>query len=132
MPRGALLFWVLVSILLSVALTVVLNLLLLFKSFEKLLPSGAGHCIAVRRKVFQESRGFDPDLKFDGIELIRRLSKVRRFCIVAQQVYVSDRRYREHGVSQMFLTYLLMALFFALGKHRWANHLTYEFGRHEP
>ena len=105
---------------------------LLFKSFEKLLPSGAGHCIAVRRKVFQESRGFDPDLKFDDIELIRRLSKVRRFGIVAQQVYVSDRRYRQHGVPQMFLTYLLMALFFALGKHRWANHLTYEFGRHEP
>jgi glycosyltransferase involved in cell wall biosynthesis len=105
---------------------------LLFKSFEKLLPSGAGHCIAVRRKVFQESRGFDPDLKFDDIELIRRLSKVRRFVIVAQQVYVSDRRYRKHGVPQMFLTYLLMALFFALGKHRWANHLTYEFGRHEP
>lgn len=30
MPRGGLLFWVLVSILLSVALAVVLNLLLLF------------------------------------------------------------------------------------------------------
>jgi hypothetical protein len=105
---------------------------LLFKSFEKHLPSGAGHCIVVRREVFRESRGFSPDLKFDDIELIRRLSKVCRFGIVAQQVYVSDRRYREHGVPRMFLTYLLMALFFALGKHRWANHLTYEFGRHKP
>jgi glycosyltransferase involved in cell wall biosynthesis len=104
----------------------------LFKSFEKLLPSGAGHCIAVRGEVFRESRGFDPELKFDDIELIRRLSKGRRFGIVARRrVYVSDRRYREHGVPRMFLTYLLMALFFALGKHRWANHLTYEFGRHD-
>jgi hypothetical protein len=32
----------------------------------------------------------------------------------------------------MFLTYLLMGLFFALDKYRWANHLTYEFGRHSP
>jgi glycosyltransferase involved in cell wall biosynthesis len=104
---------------------------LLFKSFERLLPSGAGHCIAVRGEVFRESQGFDAKLKFDDIELIRRLSKGHRFGIVAgRRVYVSDRRYREHGVPRMLLTYLLMALFFALGKHRWANHLTYEFGRH--
>ena len=105
---------------------------LLFKSVEKLLPSGAGHCIAVKREILRESRGFDPELKFDDIELIRRLARDRRFAVVAQRTYVSDRRYREHGILRMFLTYLLMALFFALGKYRWANHLTYEFGRHEP
>jgi glycosyltransferase involved in cell wall biosynthesis len=105
---------------------------LLFKSFEQLLPSGAGHCIAVRGEVFRESRGFDPRLKFDDIELVRRLSKDRRFGIVAgEQVYVSDRRYREHGVPKMTLRYLLMSLFFALGKHRWANGIEYEFGRHD-
>ena len=105
---------------------------LLFKSVEKLLPSGAGHCIAVKREIFRESRGFDPELKFDDIELIRRLARDRRFGIIAQRTYVSDRRYREHGILRMFLTYLLMALFFALGKYRWANRLTYGFGRHEP
>jgi glycosyltransferase involved in cell wall biosynthesis len=104
---------------------------ILFKSLEGLLPSGAGHCIAVRREVFRESRGFDPTLKFDDIELIRRLSKGRRFGIVAQRVYVSDRRYREHGVPKMLLRYLLMSLFFALGKYRWANHIEYEFGKHD-
>jgi glycosyltransferase involved in cell wall biosynthesis len=103
----------------------------LFKSVEGLSPSGAGHCIALRGEVFRESQGFDPELKFDDIELIRRLSKGRRFGIVTQRrVYVSDRRYTEHGVPRMLLTYLLMGLFFALGKYRWANHLTYEFGRH--
>jgi glycosyltransferase involved in cell wall biosynthesis len=103
----------------------------LFKSVERLSPSGAGHCIAVRGEVFRGSRGFDPELKFDDIELIRRLSKGRRFGIIAQRrAYVSDRRYREHGVPRMFLTYLLMGIFFALGKYHWANHLTYEFGRH--
>jgi glycosyltransferase involved in cell wall biosynthesis len=104
---------------------------LLFSIFEKLLPSGAGHCIVVRREVFRESQGFDPALKFDDIELIRRLSKGRRFGIVAEQVYVSDRRYREHGVFRMVLRYSLMSLFFALGKYRWANRIDYEFGRHE-
>jgi len=105
---------------------------LLFSLFEKLLPSGAGHCIAVRREAFRESQGFDPTLKFDDIELIRRLSKGRRFGIVAQErVYVSDRRYREHGVFRMALRYLLMSFFFALGKHQWANRIDYEFGSHE-
>jgi glycosyltransferase involved in cell wall biosynthesis len=103
---------------------------LLFTLFEKLLPSGAGHCIAVRREVFGESRGFDPALKFDDIELIRRLSKGRRFGIVAERVYVSDRRYKEHGVPRMLSKYLLMSLFFALGKYRWANCIDYEFGSH--
>ena len=104
---------------------------LLFESVEGLLPSGAGHCIAVRGEVFWESRGFDSTLKFDDIELIRRLAKARRFGIVAQWVYVSDRRYREHGVPKMLLSYLLMSLFFALGKHRWANRIEYEFGKHD-
>jgi len=104
---------------------------LLFKSFEGLLPSGAGHCIAVRGGVFRDSEGFDPTLKFDDIELIRRLAKGRRFGIVAQRVYVSDRRYREHGVAKMLLRYMLMSLFFALGKYRWANRIEYEFGKHD-
>lgn len=103
----------------------------LFKSFEKLLPSGAGHCITVRGEVFRESEGFDHTLKFDDIELIRRLAKGRRFGIVSQQVRVSDRRYREHGALKMALSYLLMSLFFALGRYRWANRIEYEFGRHD-
>jgi glycosyltransferase involved in cell wall biosynthesis len=104
---------------------------LLFRAFEKLMPSGAGHCIAVRGEVFRESKGFDQTLKFDDIELIRRLSKGHRFGIVSERVYVSDRRYREHGVFRMVPRYLLMALFFALGKYRWANAIDYEFGNHK-
>lgn len=104
----------------------------LFTLFEKVLPSGAGHCIAVRGEDFRKSRGFDPTLKFDDIELIRRLSRGRRFGIVSRErVYVSDRRYEEHGVFRMILRYLLMSLFFALGKYRWANRIGYEFGSHK-
>jgi hypothetical protein len=103
----------------------------LFEVSQGVLPSGAGHCIVVRKDVFRDSRGFDSSLKFDDIELIRRLSRGRRFGIVEEQVFVSDRRYRENGTLRMMLTYSLMGLFFALGKFGWANYLDYEFGGHE-
>jgi glycosyltransferase involved in cell wall biosynthesis len=103
----------------------------LFKVSQSVLPSGAGHCIAVGGDVFRRSRGFDPSLKFDDIELIRRLSRDHRFGIVAERVFVSDRRYREQGIPHTMLKYSLMALFFAFGKFRWANRIDYEFGAHE-
>ena len=53
----------------------------MFVVFQKVLPSGAGHFIVIKREIFQRSRGFDPGLKFDDIELIRRVSKKHRFGI---------------------------------------------------
>jgi glycosyltransferase involved in cell wall biosynthesis len=104
---------------------------LVMKAVQGISPSGAGHCIAVRGDLFRESSGFDLSLKFDDIELIRRLSKGHRFGIVGKRVFVSDRRYREQGVMRMILRYSLMSVFFALGKFRWANRIDYEFGKHE-
>jgi glycosyltransferase involved in cell wall biosynthesis len=104
---------------------------LLTRAVQGTLPTGAGHCLAVRREVFQGSRGFDPSLKFDDIELIRRLSKGRRFGIVEQRVFVSDRRYKEQGTRRMILRYALMGLMFALGKFARANRIDYEFGHHK-
>jgi glycosyltransferase involved in cell wall biosynthesis len=103
----------------------------MFVVFQKILPSGAGHCIVLKREVFRRSRGFDPGLKFDDIELIRRVSKKHRFGIVDERLFVSDRRYKEHGVLRMFLRYLLMSLLFAIGRFDWANHIDYEFGDHK-
>jgi glycosyltransferase involved in cell wall biosynthesis len=100
------------------------------RTFQGVLPSGAGICMAVRGDVFRSSRGFDPALKFDDIELIRRLSRGRRFGIVEREVLVSDRRYKEHGVLRTILQYSLLALVFALGRFEWANHIDYEFGDH--
>jgi glycosyltransferase involved in cell wall biosynthesis len=105
---------------------------LVTKTFQGILPSGAGICLAVRGDLFRRSQGFDPGLKFDDIELIRRLSRGRRFGIVEEKVFVSDRRYRERGVTRAILEYALMALLFALGRFKWANHLDYEFGNHAP
>jgi glycosyltransferase involved in cell wall biosynthesis len=103
----------------------------LLRVFERTFPSGAGHCIALRGDLFRESRGFDPSLKFDDIELVRRLSKGARFGFVGTNVFVSDRRYREVGILRTFLSHLLMSPAFALGKFEWANHVSYEFGEHD-
>jgi hypothetical protein len=46
------------------------------------------------------------------------------------KVRIAERRYREEGILRTFLSHLLMALAFALGKFEWANHVTYEFGDH--
>ena len=104
---------------------------MVLRVFERTLPSGAGYCIAIRSKLFQESRGSDPSLKFDDIELVRRLSKGRRFGHVGASNFASDRRYREEGILRAFLLQLLMAPAFALGKFKWANHIAYEFGDHD-
>ena len=101
------------------------------KASERTLPSGAGHCIVLRRELFRESCGFDTSLKFDDIELVRRLSKGKRFGFLDASVFVSDRRYREEGLLRAFLLHLLMAPAFALGKFEWANHIAYEFGDHD-
>jgi glycosyltransferase involved in cell wall biosynthesis len=104
---------------------------MVLKGFTRTLPSGAGHCIALRGKLFRQSHGFNPSLKFDDIELVRRLSKRGRFSLVGASVFVSDRRYREEGILRTFLLHLLMAPAFALGKFEWANHIAYEFGDHD-
>jgi glycosyltransferase involved in cell wall biosynthesis len=93
-----------------------------FVVLQKVLPSGAGHCIAVKRQVFQQSPGFDPTLKLgEDVALVRKLSKVHRFGIVAKQLFVSDRRYEEEGVSRMLTKILLLSIIFTFGKFRWAN-----------
>ncbi len=73
----------------------------IMKAVQRITPSGSGMCIAIRGDLFRESSGFDPGLKFDDIELIRRLSKGRRFGMVERRVFVSDRRFREEGVLRM-------------------------------
>lgn len=102
-----------------------------FFALQKVLPSGAGHCIAVRRDLFQRSWGFDPDLQVgEDVALVRNLSRGHRFGIVAKQVFVSDRRYKEEGVLRMLTKIVLLSIIFTLGKFGWANRVKHEFGSH--
>ena len=102
----------------------------LIGAFEGRLPSGAGACLAVRGEIFAQSEGFDPSLKFDDVEAVRRLSRGRRFGVVREKVFVSDRRYVEQGLARTALRYSLVALLSALGRHRWANLVPHGFGDH--
>jgi glycosyltransferase involved in cell wall biosynthesis len=103
----------------------------LFVALQTVLPSGAGHCIAVKREIFRKSPGFDPNLKVgEDVALVRKLSKGHRFGIVAKQLFVSDRRYREEGVPRMLTKILLLSIIFTFGRFGWANHIEHEFGTH--
>jgi glycosyltransferase involved in cell wall biosynthesis len=102
-----------------------------FVALQKVLPYGAGHCIAVKRDIFQQSPGFDPHLKVgEDVALVRKLSKGRRFGIVAKQLFVSDRRYKEEGVSRMLMKIVLLSIIFTFGEFDWANRIEYKLGNH--
>jgi glycosyltransferase involved in cell wall biosynthesis len=101
-----------------------------FYLLQKVLASGAGSCIIIRREVFQGSRGYDVSLKFDDIELIRRLSWKHTFAIAHTPVGVSDRRFRQHGPLKMLIIYLVLSVLFSLHQFRLANMVRYEFGRY--
>jgi glycosyltransferase involved in cell wall biosynthesis len=102
-----------------------------FVILQKVLPSGAGHCLAVKREIFEQSPGFDPHLKVgEDVALVRKLSKGHRFGIVAKQLLVSDRRYKEEGVPRMLTKILLLSVIFTFGKFGWANRIEHEFGSH--
>lgn len=99
-----------------------------FYMLQKVLASGAGSCIIVRRSLLHASRGFDPAVTFDDIDLIRHLSWRGRFGVLHHAVRVSDRRFRKYGVVRMTAVYVLLSIFFAVGAFRAANMVTYEFG----
>ena len=102
-----------------------------FVALQKALPSGAGTCIAVKREIFQQSPGFDPNLKIgEDVALVRKLSRGHRFGIVATQLFVSDRRYKEEGVPRMLMKILLLSIIFTFNKFDWANRIEHEFGNH--
>jgi glycosyltransferase involved in cell wall biosynthesis len=102
-----------------------------FVALQKALPSGAGTCIAVKREVFQQSPGFDPNLKVgEDVALVRKLSRGHRFGNVAKQLFVSDRRYKEEGVPRMLMKILLLSIIFTFNKFDWANRIEHEFGNH--
>jgi glycosyltransferase involved in cell wall biosynthesis len=102
-----------------------------FVALQKALPSGAGHCIAAKREVFQQSPGFDATLKLgEDVALVRKLARGHRFGIVAKQLFVSDRRYKEESVPRMLMKILLLSIIFTFNKFGWANRIEHEFGNH--
>lgn len=101
----------------------------LFFLFQKILPSGAGCGVFIRRSVFEKYGGFNGSLTYDDIELIRRIGRRARFQIVPITVYVSDRRLRKYGLFHMIVLYFALSILFCLNQFKLANKIKYEFGR---
>lgn len=86
------------------------------------MASGGGSCLAVRREVFEEGGPFDEELALaEDAKLIRTLARRHAFGILGERVLVSDRRYREHGVLNMFASYTAVSACVVLGRFELAR-----------
>jgi glycosyltransferase involved in cell wall biosynthesis len=99
----------------------------LFFLTQKIFPSGAGSCIIVRNEMYRKYGGFDSQLTYDDIELIRRIGSKTKFAILPIKIYVSDRRFRKYGVLRMFGLYMLLSLLFCFNQFKLANKIKYQF-----
>ncbi len=104
----------------------------LFFAVQKILPSGGGGCIIVKRTVFEAMHGFDPAMKFEDIEFIRRTGKKYRFGMIWMTIRVSARRFTQQGILRTWINYLKAFSLFMTGRFAQANEISYEFGKHKP
>ncbi len=103
----------------------------MFFLFQKIIPSGAGPCIIVKKELFEKVGGFQGQLVYDDIAFIRSASRKGRFGMVHATISVSDRRFKTFGTWRTFGKYLLLSFLFSIGAFRLANSIKYPFGRHK-
>ncbi len=103
---------------------------IVFYVTQKVLASGAGSCIIVKRTFALQIGGFCRHLVYEDIEFIRRASRRGRFGVMRTPILVSDRRFREFGIVSMAIKYLILSVFFSLGLFRQANIVRYPFGKY--
>jgi glycosyltransferase involved in cell wall biosynthesis len=99
----------------------------MFFIFQKIVPSGAGPCILVKKELFNQVKGF-ANYNYEDIEFIRKASKKGKFGIVPVSILTSDRRFKKYGSLSIFLQYLLLSPFFIFGAFKLANIVKYPFG----
>lgn len=91
--------------------------------------SASGHGLAVDAKSFHYIGGFDANMQFDDMDLVRRLARDNRVGIVGKELLVSDRRWRKFGAPRMAGLYALLSLSFLVNRVRWGNLWDYEWGK---
>lgn len=102
----------------------------IFFLLQKILPSGGGNCIIVKREIFMNSSQFKPQL-FEDMEFIRNTAKKATFGIILQKVFISTRRFKKYGTFRMITTYTLLSLLFTLGLFKIASNIHYSFGNYD-
>jgi glycosyltransferase involved in cell wall biosynthesis len=103
----------------------------IFFLLQRLLPSGAGMCIVVKRSIFQKAGGFDPQFIHDDIHFIRKASAIGKFGILPVILPVSDRRFRKEGTVKTLAMYALLSVCFLFGAFKLANKIPYKFAHYQ-
>lgn len=99
---------------------------------QRWCPSGGGMALWVTQPVFAASGGFNPEMRFEDIELIRRLSRHARYGLLRTKLAVADRRFHQDGYWRTVGRYLLLGALFSLGWWRLANRIEYRFNHYRP
>lgn len=99
----------------------------IFRATRRSHPSGAGCCIMVSKEVFDLHKGFSDMERYEDMEFIRRVGLKVRFDIIDEDIFISDRRWRKEGMPRMIAKYLLISVFFMLGKFEKAHKINYKF-----
>lgn len=102
----------------------------MFFLFQKISASGAGSCIVIERKLFLKLGGYNPNTKFEDIELIRKASKLVSFRMIPQFIWVSDRRFKKYGVVKTTIQYLVLSVLFLFNQFNTKAGFSYQFGKY--
>ena len=101
---------------------------MIFLLVQKIMPSGAGSCIIVRRKEYFEIGGFDERYTYDDMQLLSRSKKLKKFKILILIVHVSNRRIKKLGFFRSASLYLKLSWYFIKNDYEGANSIKYPFG----
>ncbi len=102
----------------------------MFFLFQNISPSGAGSCIVTEKKLFIKLKGFNQEINFEDIELIRRASKIVSFKMILQYIWVSDRRFKKYGVLKTTIQYLVLSILFLFNQFNIKAGFSYQFGKY--
>lgn len=104
---------------------------LTFWLMQKLIPSGGGSCIIVRREIFRASPGFDPRQPFEDMKFLREVRKYGKFGFISPVIGVSDRRFKKDGTLRTAILYWVLTPLFILNLYGLTKYITYKLGHYD-
>lgn len=100
----------------------------IFFTVQKVMPSGAGSCIVIRRKTYFDIGGFEERYTYDDMHLLSKSKKNGKFKTLPLYVLVSNRRIRKMGTLKSVILYAKLSRYFVKNNYEGANKIKYPFG----
>ncbi len=86
-----------------------------FTRFSGIIFRGGGQTLFIEAELFHQLGGYKESMKImEEYELIQRIKKATRFKVIARNVIVSDRKYREKGTFRLQFFYACIFILFFL------------------